>query len=102
MLPTNQELQELERESYRIVGMICAETSSEVELDTAIDELRRRTALVFPGRPRVFERTFESRIIKIARLGRHNPTVTQWPFHNLYRERILSSANSLFVFTGCR
>lgn len=65
MLPTNQELQELERESYRIVGLICSETASEVELDAAIDALRRRTASVFPGRHGVFDRTYGRRFARL-------------------------------------
>lgn len=65
MLPTNSELQELERESYRIVGMICSETVSDPELESAIDDLRRRTAVVFPGRPGVFERTYGRRFARL-------------------------------------
>lgn len=65
MLRVSDEIRELERESYRIVGMICSETVPADDLDGAIDRLRQRTAKVFPDRPQVFEETYGRRFQRL-------------------------------------
>ena len=42
MLPIGREIEELDRESYRIVGMICSERVPEAEVQSAIEALRGR------------------------------------------------------------
>lgn len=59
------EIQQLERDCYRIVGMICSETVAETELQRAIDGLRRRTLEAFPERPSLFDETYGRRIKRL-------------------------------------
>lgn len=73
MLPQNREIVDLDRESYRIVGMICAETVPEGEVQAAIDHLRRRTSEVFPEDPRVFERIYARRFSRLRTRFRPAP-----------------------------
>jgi len=75
MLPQNHEILDLERESYRIVGMICAETVPETEVQAAIEHLRRRTSEVFPGDPRVFERIYARRFSRLRTRFRPAPSL---------------------------
>ena len=55
----------LERESYRIVGMICAETVPAPEIDAAIAALRSRTESEFPERSLLFDETFGRRFARL-------------------------------------
>jgi hypothetical protein len=55
----------LERESYRIVGMICAETVPSAEIDAAIATLRATTRAAFPERPALFDETFGRRFARL-------------------------------------
>jgi hypothetical protein len=73
MLPQNREIQDLDRESYRIVGMICAETFPEADVQAAIESLRRRTSEVFPDDPRVFERIYARRFSRLRTRFRPAP-----------------------------
>lgn len=57
--------EELERESRRIVGMICSETVREDEIQTAIAALRRRTGAEFPERPQLFDEIFGRRFNRL-------------------------------------
>lgn len=75
MLPENHDIQDLDRESYRIVGMICAETVPEAEVQAAIEHLRRRTSEVFPGDPRVFERIYSRRFSRLRTRFRPAPSL---------------------------
>lgn len=67
----------LERESYRIVGMICSEAIPVTEIDAAVAGLRRRTADVFPERPRLFDETFGRRFARLR--TRFHPTAGLLP-----------------------
>jgi len=58
-------LEPLERESYRIVGMICSETVGSPEIDAAIDALRITTREAFPERPALFDETFGRRFARL-------------------------------------
>lgn len=73
MLPQNREIQDLDRESYRIVGMICAETVPEGEVQAAIEHLRARTSQVFPGDAHVFERIYARRFSRLRTRFRPAP-----------------------------
>jgi hypothetical protein len=73
MLHANPLIVELERESYRIVGMICSETVPEVELRSAIDRLRARTGEVFPEDPNVFDRIYGRRFARLRTRFRPGP-----------------------------
>jgi hypothetical protein len=75
MTPAGPQIQELERESYRIVGMICSEASPETELRAAIDRLRARTAEVFPEDPRVFDRIYGRRFARLSTRFRPRPAL---------------------------
>ena len=61
-------IEALERESYRIVGMICAETVAGPQIDAAIAALRTRTETEFPERPRLFDETFGRRFARLRTL----------------------------------
>lgn len=58
-------LEALERESHRIVGMICSETVREEDLRSAIASLRESTTAAFPERPRLFDETFGRRFNRL-------------------------------------
>ena len=60
-----EELRELEREAYRIVGMICRENVATDSLDTSIESLRARTANTFPDRPQLFDQTYGRRFKRL-------------------------------------
>ncbi len=59
------EIQQLERDCYRIVGMICRETVAETELQRAIEGLRARTLEAFPERPTLFDETYGRRLKRL-------------------------------------
>ena len=59
------EIQQLERECYRIVGLICSETVAETDLERAIDRLRARTLETFPERPSLFDETYGRRLKRL-------------------------------------
>lgn len=65
MLPIHRDIEELDRESYRIVGMICSEAVPEPEVQAAIESLRERAGSVFPGNPQVFERVYARRFARL-------------------------------------
>ena len=65
MRGVDPEIQELEREAYRIVGMICSETEPQSALEAAIGSLRQHTAEVFPDRPALFEQTYGRRFRRL-------------------------------------
>ncbi len=65
MIETRLDLQELERESHRIVGMICSETVPENEVADAIRRLRERTVQAFPDRPAIFDETYGRRFARL-------------------------------------
>lgn len=67
----------LERESYRIVGLICSEAVSGQDIDAAIAALRARTDAEFPERPRVFDETFGRRFARLR--TRFHPTAGLLP-----------------------
>ena len=67
----------LERESYRIVGMICSETVPAREIDAAVAELRRQTAAAFPERPELFDETYGRRFARLR--TRFHPTAGLLP-----------------------
>lgn len=73
MTHENPQLRDLERESYRIVGMICSEACQETEIRGAIDGLRRQTAQVFAGDPLVFERIYARRFARLMTRFRPAP-----------------------------
>ncbi len=75
MPPAPRAIQDLDRESYRIVGMICSEAVPEAEVQTAIEGLRRRTADVFPEDPRVFERIYGRRFARLRTRFRPAPVL---------------------------
>ncbi len=79
-MPTaDAELTELERESYRIVGMICSESVPETELNVAIERLRARAAEAFPGEPRVFDRVYGRRFARLRTRFRPRPALFAAP-----------------------
>jgi hypothetical protein len=55
----------LERESYRIVGMICSEAVPSAEIDAAIAALRLTTRDAFPERPALFDETYGRRFARL-------------------------------------
>ena len=65
MLNGPKPLELLERESHRIVGMICSETIPESDIQGAVAALRRRTAEEFPERPKLFDETFGRRFARL-------------------------------------
>ena len=65
MLPLSPQIEELEREAYRIVGMICAETVPEDEIRASIERLRARCAEVFPEDARLFDRLYGRRFARL-------------------------------------
>jgi hypothetical protein len=65
MRKVSPEIQQLESESYRIVGMICSEAVPEERLAAAISELRQHTEAVFPGHPELFDRTYGRRFQRL-------------------------------------
>ena len=73
MHPPNQEIEELDRGSYRIVGMICSESVPEAEVQSAIEELRVRAAAVFPEDPRLFDRIYGRRFARLRTRFRPAP-----------------------------
>jgi hypothetical protein len=79
MLPQNRDIQDLDRESYRIVGMICAETVPETEVQAAIARLRRRTSEIFPEDPSVFERIYARRFSRLRTRFRPAPSLFSPP-----------------------
>ena len=75
MPPANPEITELERESYRIVGMICSEAVPEDDVRAAIERLRGRAAQVFPDDPRVFDRIYGRRFARLRTRFRPAPAL---------------------------
>ena len=73
MLPISREIEELDRESYRIVGMICSESVPEGEVQSAIESLRVRAAGVFPENPRIFDRIYGRRFARLRTRFRPAP-----------------------------
>ncbi len=73
MLPANRELDELDRQSYRIVGMICSEAVPEDEVQSAIEGLRRRAADFFPEDPRLYDRIYGRRFARLRTRFRPAP-----------------------------
>jgi len=73
MPPANPALTELERDAYRIVGMICSEAVPENDVLAAIERLRGRTAEVFPEDPRVFDRIYGRRFARLRTRFRPAP-----------------------------
>jgi hypothetical protein len=71
----NPQLDELERESYRIVGMICSESVPEDEVRAAIERLRGRATEVFPEDPRVFDRIYGRRFARLRTRFRPAPAL---------------------------
>jgi len=69
------DIAELERESYRIVGMICSEAVAEDEIRSAIERLRVRTAAVFSDDPRVFDRIYGRRFARLRTRFRPAPAL---------------------------
>ena len=77
-MPTGpREFETLERESYRIVGMICAESVPQAAIDAAITDLRRQTLEAFPERPRLFDETFGRRFARLR--TKFHPTAGMLP-----------------------
>ena len=75
MLPASPEIDQLERASYRIVGMICSETVPEPEIQAAIAALRGRAAEVFPEDPRFFDRLYGRRFARLRTRFRPAPAL---------------------------
>ena len=75
MTPHRREIAELERESYRIVGMICSEAVPEAQLASAIESLRSRAADVFPEDPRLFDRIYGRRFARLRTRFRPSPAL---------------------------
>lgn len=73
MPPSPREIQELDRESYRIVGMICSEVVPETDVQSAIEGLRRRAADVFPEDPRLYDRIYGRRFARLRTRFRPAP-----------------------------
>lgn len=73
MRPPNQEIEELDRGSYRIVGMICSESVPETEVQAAIEALRTRAAAAFPENPRLFDRIYGRRFARLRTRFRPAP-----------------------------
>ena len=68
-------LAELERDAYRIVGMICSEAVAEDDLRAAIDRLRTRVGEVFPEDPRVFDKVYGRRFARLSTRFRPAPAL---------------------------
>lgn len=79
MLPANRALDELDRESYRIVGMICSEAVPEADVQSAIEVLRRRAAESFPEDPRLYERIYGRRFARLRTRFRPAPGLFSAP-----------------------
>jgi hypothetical protein len=73
MPPSPRAIQDLDRESYRIVGMICSEAVPETEVQAAIEGLRIRTAEEFPGEPRLYDRIYGRRFARLRTRFRPAP-----------------------------
>ncbi len=73
MMRTSPEIQQLECDAYRIVGMICSEAVPEDDVQSAIAALRRRTEEVFPGEPGVFEHLYGRRFARLRTRFRPAP-----------------------------
>jgi hypothetical protein len=58
-------IQDLNRQSYRIVGMICSEAVPEADVQSAIEGLRRDTEEAFPGEPRLYDRVYGRRFARL-------------------------------------
>lgn len=67
----------LDRESYRIVGMICSESVPGADIDAAIAALRVRTEAEFPERPRLFDETYGRRFARLR--TRFHPSAALLP-----------------------
>lgn len=65
MLPSPKGLESLERESHKIVGMICSESVPEPDIQQAVASLRRSTLAAFPERPKLFDETFGRRFARL-------------------------------------
>ncbi len=59
------EMQQLDRESYQIVGMICSEQVPDAEIDLRIDALRQQTMQFFDERPALFDETYGRRFQRL-------------------------------------
>ena len=77
MTNAGQEIRELDRDSYKIVGMICSESAPEPEVQAAIDRLRHRAAEIFPDDPRVFDRVYARRFARLRTRFRPAPALFQ-------------------------
>ena len=75
MLPISREIDALDRESCRIVGMICSESVPEPEVQAAIEALRTRAAAVFPEDLRLFDRIYGRRFARLRTRFRPAPTL---------------------------
>ena len=58
-------LDDMERDSHRIVGMICSETVPETDIEAAVAALRSRTLAEFPARPKLFDETYGRRFARL-------------------------------------
>ena len=77
MDPGHEQIRDLERESYKIVGMICSETTPEPQVQAAIEHLRRRAEQVFSDDPRVFDRIYGRRFARLR--TRFRPAQSLFP-----------------------
>ena len=75
MLKSSPQIRDLDRDSYRIVGMICSETVPEADVQSAIESLRRRTAEVFPEDSRLFDRIYGRRFARLRTRFRPAPAL---------------------------
>lgn len=67
------QIEELERDSYRIVGMICSEAVPEPEVQSAIERLRAKACGVFPEDPKLFDRIYGRRFARLRTRFRPAP-----------------------------
>jgi broad specificity phosphatase PhoE len=65
MEPGTNDLDQLERDAYRIVGRICSESVSEGMLEQDIERLRAKTLQAFPANPSLFDRTYGRRFRRL-------------------------------------
>jgi hypothetical protein len=65
MQPGRNDLDELERDAYRIVGRICSESVPDSQLEQDIERLRDKTLATFPGNPNLFDRTYGRRFRRL-------------------------------------
>ena len=79
MLRNSADIQDLEKEAYRIVAMICSETVPSTDLDRAIDDLRSSTREVFPGRESLFDETYGRRFQRLRSRFRPRNTLLDRP-----------------------